>query len=211
MGKYDAIVVLGGGLRADGELPEHAKARFNLALATASGEPVVALSAGTTHRPAILDQDGRPLFESTAGARYLIERGMRPERILCESTSYDTIGNAYFSRVQILEPLEWRRLLVITSQFHLRRTEAIFRWIYGLDAPIPYSLEFAASPDRGLSEAALSARQAREAASLQSVQQLSARLTSLPALTRWLFTEHQAYQSVRQPLMTDVGDAMESY
>jgi uncharacterized SAM-binding protein YcdF (DUF218 family) len=120
---YDAILVPGGGVRQRGELPDHVKRRLDLALARESGEPIVPLSAGTSHRPAVLDGEGRLQYESTAGARYLIERGISPGRIFCESTSYDTIGNAYFSRVQIVEPLGWRRLLVITSRFHMARVE----------------------------------------------------------------------------------------
>jgi hypothetical protein len=202
---YDAILVLGGGLRKNGELPEHAKRRLDLALQRQSGEPLVALSAATAHFPAVLDGDGRPLFESTAGARYLIERGIDPRRVFCESTAYDTIGNGYFSRVQIVEPMGWRRLLVITSEFHVARTESIFRWIYSLDAPGRFTLEFAASSNDGLSDAALSARRLHEEASLSVVEELRKRLTSLRAVAGWLFTEHGQYQAVRMPLTRDTA------
>ena len=208
---YDAILVLGGGLREGGVLPPHARARFDLALATESGEPIAPLSAGTSHRPALLDSHGRLVYESTAGARYLVERGIPPQRIFCETTAYDTIGNAYFSRLQLTEPLAWRRLLVVTSQFHMPRTEAIFRWIYSLDTPAPYRLDFAASPDDGLGPAALSARLAREQASLHSVEQLREKLTSLRELANWLFTEHRAYQAIRQPPSGDSCALLESY
>jgi hypothetical protein len=211
MPNYDAIVIPGGGLRPGGELPEHAKRRFDLALALESGEPFVALSAGTAHLPANLDSDRRLLPESMAGARYLVEHHIDSNRIFCESTSYDTIGNAYFSRVQIIEPMGWRRLLIITSQFHMPRTEAIFRWIYSLNAPAPYHLEFAESPDDGLTEAALTARRKREAASLHSVEKLRERLTSLQVLAEWLFTRHDAYRSVRDPLPPMAGDLLETY
>jgi hypothetical protein len=208
---YDAILVLGGGLRAPGDLPDHAKRRFDLALTKESGEPIVSLSAWTAHRPAILDSRGNFQFESTAGARYLIDRGIPPDRVYCETTSYDTIGNAYFSRIQIVEPLGCTRLLIITSQFHMPRAEAIFRWVYALDAPIAYELHFAASPDEGLSEAALSARLVKEEAGLRSVEQLRERLTTLPALTRWLFTQHNQYRSVREATAIAHADWMESY
>jgi hypothetical protein len=202
---YDAILVLGGGLRKNGELPEHAKRRLDLALQRQSGEPIVALSAATAHLPAVLDGDGRLFFESTAGARYLIERGIDPGRIFCESTAYDTIGNGYFSRVQIVDPMGWRRLLVITSEFHVARTEAIFRWIYSLDAPGRFALDFAASANDGLSDAGLSARRLHEEASLSVVEELRERLTSLRALAGWLFTQHGQYQAVRMALARDLA------
>lgn len=207
---YHAILILGGGVRAGGELPEYAKRRFDLALARQSGEPMAPLSARTFHRPAILDSDGHPITE-IVGARYLIDRGIRPGRIFCENTAYDTIGTAYFSRVQLTDPLGWRRLLIVTSQFHMPRTESIFRWIYSLDTPVPYQLEFVASPDDGLSEAALAARIAREQASLHMVDQLSDRLTSMRALAEWLFTEHKAYMAVREPLAPVSNDLLDTY
>lgn len=208
---YDAILILGGGLRAGGKLPEYVKRRYDLALARQTGEPMAPLSGGTSHRPAVLDSYGRLLTESVACAGYLVERGIGPDRIYCESTSYDTIGNAYFARVELTDPLGWRRLLIITSQFHMVRAEAIFRWIYALDSPVPYQLEFAASPDDGLSEATLAARIVRERASLRIVEQLRERLRSLRAVTEWLFTGHGAYRAVREPLVRQPDELLDSY
>jgi uncharacterized SAM-binding protein YcdF (DUF218 family) len=207
---YDAILVLGGGVRDNGDLPEHAQRRLDLALARQSGEPIVALSAWTAHRPVILAPDGSQVYESIMGARYLIDRGIDPRRIFCETTSYDTIGNAYFSRVQIVEPMGWKRLLIITSRFHMARTEVIFRWIYGLNTAA-YDLQFAASADDGVSAEALSARHAKETTSLQSVELLCRRLTSLRALAAWLFTEHKQYQPVRERHGTDSAESMATY
>ena len=194
----------GRGLRAG-------EGRFDLALARQSGEPMMPLSGWTSHRPAMLDADGRVLTQSLAGARYLIDHGIRPERIFCQTTSYDTIGDAYFTRVQLTDPLGWRRLLIVTSQFHMPRTEAIFRWICSLDSPIPYQLEFAASANDGLSEAALAARVEREQTSLRTVEQLRERLTSIRAVASWPFTAHNAYRSVREPLAHDPDDLLKSY
>jgi hypothetical protein len=215
---YDAILVPGGGLALDGGLPEHVKRRFDLALERESGEPIAPLSAWTAHRPVLLDGDGRQVYESLVGARYLMDRGVKPERIFCESTAYDTIGNAYFSRVQLVDPFGWRRLLIVTSRFHMARTEAIFRWVYSLngiagdaDAPSPYVLDFAASADDGLSESALTVRRAREEASLRTVKAHRERITSFPALARWLFTEHSMYAALRGPIEVQVADLLRSY
>jgi hypothetical protein len=211
MAMYDAIMVAGGGVRAGGELAEYVKRRFDLALERESGEPMVALSAGTTHRPAMLDDVGRHVVESVAGARYLMDRGISPRRIFCEATSYDTVGNGYFSRMQIAEPMGWRRILVITSEFHMMRTEAVFRWIYGIEPRVEYELEFAASPDVGLGETARSIRQQKELADLRVLDALKPRLTSLRALTSWIFTEHKAYTAVRPLPDAQGGDLLDSY
>jgi len=135
MSNYDAILILGGGVHECGKLPLWVEARLQRALDLEQGEPIITLSVGTTHKPPPLDEHGFPIFESVAAASYLADHGIAPERILVEATSYDTIGNAYFSRVIHVDPAGFRRLLIITSAFHMPRTEAVFRWVYGLDAP----------------------------------------------------------------------------
>jgi uncharacterized SAM-binding protein YcdF (DUF218 family) len=193
---YDAILIPGGGVRSGGELPEWVRARFDLALERWTGEYLVPLSAGTPHRPPPLDEQGFPIFEAAAGARYLLEHGVPAEKILVEACSYDSIGNAYFSRVLHADPRGFRKILVITSAFHLPRTEAIFRWIYGLDrSPGEITLSFVASPDAGIAPDALAARMAKEQASLKSIPQLAQRLNTLAKLHLWLFTEHLAYNA----------------
>ncbi|MEM9121473.1 MAG: YdcF family protein [Cyanobacteria bacterium P01_F01_bin.56] len=93
---------------------------------------LIPLSAGTTHKPPPLDVNGFPILEFVAAARYLQHRGIEGSRILPETVSLDTIGNAYFVRLQHIEPLQLQRLHVITSAFHLPRTQAIFDWIFAL-------------------------------------------------------------------------------
>ncbi len=133
--EYDAILIPGGGVRAGGELPVWVTRRLDRALERAGNAWLVPLSAGTPHRPPPLDDCGFPILEARAGADYLAARGAAPERILIEAASYDTIGNAYFSRVVHAIPRGFRRALVVTSEFHMPRTEAVFRWVYGLAGP----------------------------------------------------------------------------
>jgi len=194
MSNYDAILILGGGVHECGKLPLWVEARLQRALDLEQGEPIITLSVGTTHKPPPLDEHGFPIFESVAAASYLADHGIAPERILVEATSYDTIGNAYFSRVIHVDPAGFRRLLIITSAFHMPRTEAVFRWVYGLDAPARgYELHFEVTPDAGVSVEALEARREKERASLERLRPAMARITTLQELHRWLFGEHGAY------------------
>ena len=94
MQSYDAILIPGGGVREGGTVPSWVQGRFDLAVRIHQGEYIVALSAGTTHRPPPVDENGFPIFESAAGARYLMQAGIPAEQILTETNSYDTIGNA---------------------------------------------------------------------------------------------------------------------
>jgi len=197
---YDAILIPGGGVRAGGELPPWVTRRLDRALERADGAWLIALSAGTPHRPPPLDPSGFPILEARAAADYLAARVADPHRILIEAASYDTIGNAYFSRVFHAIPRGFRSALVITSEFHLPRTESIFRWIYGLEAPgAPCALDFESVPDDGFDPAMLRARAAKERAALAAVEDLRGRIRTFPDLHRWLFTAHGVYSAAPSP------------
>lgn len=190
---YDAALILGGGVREGGTLPAWVANRFDRALSIDT-RLFICLSGGTAHRPLLTGGDGTPLFESVAGTRYLIERGVDPQRILFETASFDTIGNAYFSRVIHAEPLGLKRLAVLTSEFHMARTEAIFRWVYGLDAGQgKYDLSFIATPDVGLDKKTLHERRNREQLSIQDLHDTQAGIRTLRAFHEWLFRKHALY------------------
>ena len=144
-----------------------------------------------------MDREGFPVFESRAGAKYLLEAGLDPGRILTEICSYDTIGNAYFARVLFTDPLGLGRIHLITSAFHLPRVQAAFQWIYSL-TPIMAEpgLSFEGTPDTGLSPAALKARVARENSSLEKLAEKTKRIETLADFQRWLYSEHAAYSIV---------------
>jgi len=201
MSQVDAVLIPGGGLLPSGEVVPWVQARLERAIAlTPPPTYFLPLSAGTTHKAPPLDAEGFPIWESVAAGRYLMARGIASYRILPETISLDTIGNAYFARIQHLEPLQLRRLHVITSEFYLPRTIAIFRWICALPpCPEPFYLTFEAVPNVGIADTALSARRDREQSSLAQVQALQTRLTSLAAVHRWLYTEHGAYAIAQSP------------
>jgi hypothetical protein len=192
MSAYDAAMVLGGGVRDGGELPTWVLARFEAALEACGEAPIVCLSAGTVHRPPPLNEEGYPWLESVAGARYLLGRGVPANRIQVETTSWDTIGNAYFAKLLHVDPAGWRRLLVITSEFHMPRSRAIFEWVFGMEQD-RYRLQFVASPDTGIDPVLLERRRAKESAGLESLLKTAARIRDLPAFHRWLYSEHAAY------------------
>lgn len=155
------------------------------------GEFIIALSAGTPHRPPPLD-GGFPLFESSAGARYLIASGVPAEQILVEASSYDTIGNAFFARTIHTDPAGLRNLAVVTSAFHMARVRRVFEWVFALDAA-GYQLTFFESPDDGLTREALAARAAKERSAVEALDEVIAEIGDLRSLHRWLFLRHRAY------------------
>lgn len=192
MNQCDAILVLGGGVREGGELPPWVARRFDRALELSGSAPIVCLSAATVHRPSPLNAEGYPILESVAGAAHLLQRGVPPERIQVEATSYDTIGNAYFSKLLHVDPAYWTNLVIITSEFHMARSRAIFEWVYGME-PGKYALQFEATPNDGLSGPLLQRRRDKESSAIVSLHTVLQRIRDLRALHRWMYTEHNAY------------------
>ncbi|KAJ8598821.1 hypothetical protein CTAYLR_008662 [Chrysophaeum taylorii] len=191
---FDAIVVLGGGppVSERRTMPfverrcDAAKQLFD----TARAKPkILCVSAGTAHAPQLLRADGLPVFESTAAAAYLIDRGVPRDALVVETTSYDTIGNAFFSRTSHTDVAGWRKLAIVTSDFHVERSKAIFEWIFYGD----YELTFVQTPAVGLSEEALAARRDREETSLASVRKLATAYPTLKHIHTFLTTHHDLY------------------
>lgn len=212
MNTFDCILIPGGGLLLDGSLPPWTQARVDRALEIQDNTRWIAcLSGGTVHKPPPVDDYSFPIYESLTAAEYLIKSGLPPEKVLTEICSYDTIGNAYFSRLLFIEPFKLGKILVITSDFHIIRTRTIFEWIYSL-TPVPdhVQLSFESVPDEGLSPSALKARLKREKKSLDQLQVTKDQITTLSECFSWLYTEHGAYAPGR-PTEILTGDELTSY
>lgn len=192
----DAFLVPGSGLLPSGEVPPLIANRLDWIVAHETGsELVILLSGGTVYKAPPLDPAGRPIFESVAAARYLVARGFDTNRLLTETASYDTIGNAYFARVIHTDPLALRRLAVVVSEFHAARCRVVFDWIFGIE---PCStVEYVVLPDAGLTAEVRAARYAKEAESLRGLGDKPARLRTLRDVHRFLFAEHAAYAAAR--------------
>ncbi|MGB0467667.1 MAG: YdcF family protein [Pontibacterium sp.] len=202
----DAVIIPGGGVAGQGELPEWTVRRLECALAYQNSRYFIALSAGTTHKPLPLDEHGHTLFESVLASRYLQKKGVAADKLLYETASYDTLGNAYFLKVIHIDPLKLKRIKIITSEFHMPRTRAIFEFIFGpCFTDQPCELSFETVSDKGLDESVLQQRRLREQQSLEQFLQRSARVTRIEQLHQWLFSEHKAY-SFAEPDRREVLD-----
>ena len=119
---------------------------------------------------------------------------------LSRADSDDTIGNAFFLRVMHADTRpDWTRLRVITSEFQMARTKAIYDWMFSLQ-PLPpqkqrYELTYEAVDDAGaLSERVLRVRQRKENLSLHSFLDGDViRFTKLAQVHEWLYLKHDGY------------------
>lgn len=198
MSTFDAVIIPGGGLEVGTNFPNPwVRARLDMALRLATNTRFfVVLSQGTTHRPPPLDRKGFPISEAAASAKYLLENGIsEPSRILLETWSLDTIGNAYFARAMICHPMKLERLCVVTSAFHMPRTRAIFEWVFKLDNWSP-SIVYHTADNVGLTESQISARTQKERTSLEHLLHVTVpRHNTIKTLAQFIFEQHSAYHT----------------
>mmetsp|Transcript_8953 Transcript_8953/g.13762 ORF Transcript_8953/g.13762 Transcript_8953/m.13762 type:complete len:289 (+) Transcript_8953:40-906(+) len=192
--RIDAIMVLGGGRplsdrRTMPFVEERCAAAVAVYEASILPKPkVLTLSAGTAHSPQLMTTEGLPIWESTAAAGSLLDRGLPASALLVETTSFDTIGNAFFARTSHADLAGWRTVAIITSDFHMPRTRAIFEWIF------PHiNLVFISTPAVGLSAEAVDARKQREKRSLDSITLLRTQYPKLHDVRNFITTQHELY------------------
>jgi len=68
----------------------------------------------------------------------LIKKGIKEEDILLQKESRDTIGEAFFTKKQILAPNKWKSLYIVSSDYHIPRVKEIFDFILGTGFYIEY-------------------------------------------------------------------------
>jgi uncharacterized SAM-binding protein YcdF (DUF218 family) len=135
---FDAVLVLGGGVPNSLDSPPlYVQRRCDDAAQVVQRHskipkkknannfrlPILCLSAGTAHMPQLLSSDGLPIWEATSSAAYLMNKHnniLDAKNIFVETTSYDTLGNAFFARTSHTDHNGWRRLLIVTSQVRLQ-------------------------------------------------------------------------------------------
>lgn len=207
----DAIIVLSGGLTPDGSVPPWVDARLRLA-GQAYAQlrvPVLLTGGGTPHKPPVTSPQGFVVHEAAAMAlRLQHAHGVPFEALFKEVSSYDTVGNAWFSMLEHAAPAGWRRPLVITSAFHMPRTASAFRWVCGLEQAGWAGMQprYLSAPDEGLAPEAAAARAAREAASLAAQEEKVGRYRTAAQFHAWLHREHKAYAVGRLGEWAAVGE-----
>jgi len=118
-----AFVVLGYKLNSDGSLKKEAIGRCDVAYESAMKYPnslVFVTGGGTASKNKNVTEGGQMMD-------YLVNvRGLDPERIVVEDKAMDTIQNAEFTVLKLIE-YNIKTITVITSDYHIRRGNILFK------------------------------------------------------------------------------------
>lgn len=117
--KGHVFIVLGSGLKSSGAVSAKFERRLRLAAKAAKAYPAatVLISGGAARR-------GRT--EAEAGYRWLRKAGVKASRLLRESRSSSTIGNAKYSMELLSRDSGYTSYSLISDSSHLRRASVLF-------------------------------------------------------------------------------------
>jgi uncharacterized SAM-binding protein YcdF (DUF218 family) len=145
-GPADAVIVLGGILGpstppgAVGNWSESVE-RYEAGVALVQAGRVQHLVFTGAQR----EWRGRPSTEGAELARFATARGVPPERIVVTRLIDNTAGEAT-AVAELLRANGWKRVILVTSAWHMPRAEMLFRKA-GVDC-IPFAVDFHSDPGR---------------------------------------------------------------
>lgn len=117
--KADAIVVVSGG-------ETKARAEEGAKLYNDGWAPVMIFSG------AARDQDKSGVSNAKAMAQFVKEQGVPDEAIILEEHSKTTFENAV-EVAKIIKNHNWKKIILVTSPYHQRRTKMTFEFVLGKD------------------------------------------------------------------------------
>lgn len=125
--RFDCIIVLGGGVTKEGECPEWVKQRLDKALELHNMKLADKIILSGKLSKTLFDNK---FNESEVMKKYLLSKGFPEEKIILEGKSRDTFENAYLSKI-IVDKNNWKKIIVVTNEFHMKRAKKIFKFIFG--------------------------------------------------------------------------------
>lgn len=136
--KYNVIVVLAGGIKDNGQLPESAKERIKVAkeLFDAGSSSRILMSGKWSKSR----ENDLPLFtEAEAMVQYALSLGIPKKALYKEENSHDTLSNVHSVLHLFLKPNKWNKVIFVTSDFHLKRLKYIISALF----PKSYTVQYA--------------------------------------------------------------------
>jgi uncharacterized SAM-binding protein YcdF (DUF218 family) len=130
--KPDVVIVLANQMDINGVLNLESKARAEKAVVLLKEQEIPKIvTCGWAYRS---DSNIRI---ADAFKTYIVDNlGINPQKIITEINSRDTVGDAYFTKINLALALGWKKIWVVTSDYHVPRAQEIFNFIYGTDFEI---------------------------------------------------------------------------
>ena len=125
--KNSIIIVLGNFMDESGQLNKETCSRLDLAIAIfRKNKHAFIITSGwdyyAKYTIAIADEMKSYIVNNS---------NISEELILIETNSRDTVGDAIFTKINIIKKKSMNNLLIVTSDYHVFRTHKIFSYIYG--------------------------------------------------------------------------------
>lgn len=130
--KYDAILVLSGSLTADGHVSDVDKTRLQKVVELYKSGTIGAIVVCGSYSYKQIEEVS--ITEAEAYANYINSFMVSSVPIYLENESRETLGNILFAKIGILEPNNFRKLLVLPTHKHLtERVEYLLKKALGPD------------------------------------------------------------------------------
>lgn len=141
---FDTILVHSNTLTPEHELSKECRTRMDTALRLyGNGLASTVFMNGGPGQYSIGGFIERRPFQCDCMSDYAHVHGVPLDDIFKQDFSRDTVGEVYFGYKQVLEPKNLRKVLVVTSTYHIPRTREITQALLGDSV----QFEFVASPD----------------------------------------------------------------
>lgn len=196
LNNLEGIFVLAGGIDETGKCHPWVQKRLLLAfkLYKILKVPIYCIGGGSYHIPPIRNKHDYVIHESTSCAEFLIRLGVESDHIYKEWSSYDTIANGFFSFTNFIIPQEISNMALITSEFHMLRSQEIFSWMKDIFNS-NVSINYYSVSDKGLDKDLIDIRTKREQNSHKNIVKLREKIRTVKDFHKWMFTKHKAYSS----------------
>lgn len=127
----ELIIVLGSRIPST-EIHEELKKRLDLAISVATTGSKILLSGGLTN-PELQKSEAKVMME------YITSRGIPESSVILEEKSLDTIGNGIFSAIIVKKIPKPEIIRIISSCYHMKRSEFIFTRCLGPSFNLDFS------------------------------------------------------------------------
>jgi len=131
--KYNTALTLSHHLNIDGSLNQQTEDRVKKGMDLYFGglAETLTMSGGPADNKI-------PFIHAEVMKTYALQRDIPAGDIYLEKRSLDTVGQAIFSKRDVIVPKRWANLIVISNDYHLERVKKIFSFIYGKEFDIDF-------------------------------------------------------------------------